>query len=400
MNLSPQQQDAVAAVRDWLASGGDRPFYLAGYAGTGKTTLARILAEEVDGRVIFAAYTGKAALVLRRAGCDNAQTLHSLIYVPVERDRSKLDEVLAKMRRLPDESPEREDLEAEATKLRRALRVPAFTVNEASDLAEADLLVVDEVSMVDERMGKDVLSFDRPVLVLGDPAQLPPVGNSAGFFTKREPDVMLTEVHRQAKDSPILEMATRVRSGKRLDLGHYGPGCEVVRKGTLSVEQAFRDFDQIICGKNATRKAINDAVRSYLGRPAGIPVEGDRLICTRNDKETGMLNGSFWAVTAARVDESRDQVRLSLLSLDRDDPQPSTAVAHLAPFQNRDLPYWDAEDAVEMDFGYAITCHKAQGSQWPRVLVYDQSWIARKDRHRWLYTALTRASVAATVVQL
>ena len=70
--------------------------------------------------------------------------------------------------------------------------------------------------MVDEELGRDLLSFGKPVLVLGDPAQLPPV-KGGGFFTEAEPDIMLTEVHRQAADNPIIRMSMVVREGGRLD---------------------------------------------------------------------------------------------------------------------------------------------------------------------------------------
>ena len=95
---------------------------------------------------------------------------------------------------------------------RKRLAQPAFTLNQFSPVKDAGLVVIDECSMVDDRMGQDLLSFGTKVLVLGDPAQLPPVRGS-GFFTDTEtPDVMLTEIHRQAKDNPIIAMATKVRN--------------------------------------------------------------------------------------------------------------------------------------------------------------------------------------------
>src|SRR5882757_10072335 len=166
--FSPQQDAALRAVAEWLKAKpgrGNTPavFRLFGYAGTGKTTLARHLAEGVEGNVVFAAFTGKAALVMRARGCVDARTIHSLIYRPKE-------------------------IESEE---------PSFVLNDDSEAAQAKLIIVDECSMVDEELGRDLLSFGRPVLVLGDPAQLPPV-KGGGFFTEAEPDFMLMEVHRQA----------------------------------------------------------------------------------------------------------------------------------------------------------------------------------------------------------
>ena len=171
MSWSPQQDAALEAVAEWLRRG-DRPvFRLFGYAGTGKTTLARHIAEGVDGEVAFGAYTGKAALVhAHRRAARDASTIHSLIYRSREADEGG----------------------------------PQFVLNRSSAAAKADLIVIDECSMVDEELGRDLLSFGQPVLVLGDPAQLPPV-KGGGFFTEAEPDVMLTEVHRQAQDNPIVQ---------------------------------------------------------------------------------------------------------------------------------------------------------------------------------------------------
>src|SRR5919112_4463044 len=163
MNLSPQQDDALKAVSRWLRTGRPQVFRLFGYAGSGKTTLARRIAEEAGGEVLFAAFTGKAAQVMRNKGCANARTIHSLIY-----------------------RPRGEKAEKETGELQ-----PAFSLNRASPVAKAKLIVVDECSMVDQALGHDLLSFATPVLVLGDPGQLPPVRGD-GFFTGGLPDVMLT----------------------------------------------------------------------------------------------------------------------------------------------------------------------------------------------------------------
>src|SRR6202035_5203735 len=167
---------------------------LFGYAGTGKTTLARQVAEGADGKVLFAAFTGKAALVMRSKGCFGATTIHSLIYKPQE----------------------------------SATATPSFELWDEAPASKAALIVIDECSMVDAELGRDLLSFGVPLLVLGDPAQLPPI-QGGGFFTEADPDVMLTEVHRQAKDNPIIRLSMDIRAGEYLEPGRYGE-TEVVRK--------------------------------------------------------------------------------------------------------------------------------------------------------------------------
>jgi exodeoxyribonuclease-5 len=140
MSWSPQQERAISDVRAWLADPkGKQVFRLFGYAGTGKTTLAKELAQSVRGDVLFATFTGKASLVLRQKGCEDASTIHSLIYKVDVNERT-----------------------GEAT----------FSLNPDSDLASAALLIVDEVSMVGEELANDLLTFNKRILVLGDPAQL------------------------------------------------------------------------------------------------------------------------------------------------------------------------------------------------------------------------------------
>ncbi len=140
MLFSPQQDAALVAVADWLKAGSPQIFRLFGYAGTGKTTLARHIAEDIDGDVLFAAFTGKAAQVLRSAGAENARTIHSLIYRP-----------------RGEETVEDEDKGTTTVS-------PMFSLNRASPVGKAALVIVDECSMVDEELGRDLLSFGTPLL--------------------------------------------------------------------------------------------------------------------------------------------------------------------------------------------------------------------------------------------
>src|SRR4029077_5347850 len=190
--FTPHQDAALKAVADWLKEkpgkrGARKVFRLFGYAGTGKTTLARHIADTVDGKVHFAAFTGKAALVMRSKGCAGATTIHSLIY----RARESGEEV------------------------------PDFVLWDDAPASKAQLIVIYEISMVDAELGRDLMSFGVPVLVLGDPAQLPPI-QGGGFFTEAEPDAMLTEVHRQACDNPIIRLSMDIRAGLDLEPGRYG----------------------------------------------------------------------------------------------------------------------------------------------------------------------------------
>ena len=362
MSWSQQQDEALKAVSSWLKGSGPQVFRLFGYAGTGKTTLARHLAEAIDGDVVFAAFTGKAALVLRSKGCADARTIHSLIYRP-------------------------RDLESEE---------PSFTLNGESDAASAKLIVIDECSMVDEELGRDLLSFGCRVLVLGDPAQLPPV-KGGGFFTEAEPDVMLTQVHRQAADNPIVRMSMIVREGGRLDFGAYGESRVIPRSAIDAA--AVTKADQVLVGLNKTRRAYNTRLRALFGREDPMPEVGDKLVCLRNDKKKGLLNGGVWTVkTTAPIRSGK--LRMSVTPED-ETGRKATRIAVLPQFfqgGEEEIPFALRRTSDEFDYGYALTVHKAQGSQWDEVVLFDESWAFREHRARWLYTGVTRAAERLTVV--
>lgn len=410
-NWSPQQDRALSAVSGWLEDPGDKQiFRLFGYAGTGKTTMARHLAGGVSGGVIFAAYTGKAASVLRASGAPDARTLHSLIYIPKERSRTQLlalqktlSEVDQMIKEAGDPQPSHlVERRAKMMKLveaeERSASRPAFDLNLESDLRGASLLVVDECSMVDDAMASDILSFGVPVLVLGDPAQLPPVSGE-GAFTNARPDIMLTEIHRQARDNPIIDLATRIRSGDPLPLGRYGDSEVTERTGP---ERAIA-ADQILVGLNRTRVSTNARVRQLRHLDADpYPGDGEKLVCLRNDKEFGFLNGTLH-IQKGPSTLAGGYVNLNIVPEDSPEGLPVLVPAHPEWFKGdpKDIGYWDRKNAQEFTFGYALTCHKAQGSQWSDVLVIDESESFRQadTSRRWLYTAVTRAKERVTVVR-
>jgi ATP-dependent exoDNAse (exonuclease V) alpha subunit len=367
--FSPQQDEALKAVADWLKEArmarAPQIFRLFGFAGTGKTTLARHIAEGVDGEVKFAAFTGKAALMLKAKGCEGATTIHSMIY------RSKSDE---------DGDPQ-------------------FTINRNSDVAKAALVIVDECSMVDEELGKDLLSFGTPLLVLGDPAQLPPV-KGGGFFTEHEPDVMLTEVHRQARDNPIVRLSMTIREGGRLEPGRYGD-TRVTRRGEIGREEMAElvlAFDQVLVGRNKTRRDFNRRMRELMGRTDPLPVASDKIVCLRNDRNKGLLNGQTFIVKGVGKAKSG----LVTMRVEPEDGTGMTAKVSVLPDfflgSEEQLPWAIRKQSDEFDYGYALTVHKAQGSQWDKVVLFDESFAFREHRDRWLYTAVTRAADRVVVV--
>ena len=375
MLFSPQQDEALKAVSRWLKEGRTPVFRLFGYAGTGKTTLAKHFAENVDGEVLFAAFTGKAAQVLRSRGATNARTIHSLIYRP------RGEETV-------------EDEETGKTSV-----APMFSINRQSPLAKAALIIIDECSMVDEQLGKDLMSFGTPILVLGDPGQLPPV-SGGGFFTEQEPDYLLSEIHRQAKDNPIIHLAMDVREGREIMRGDYG-AAQVISKSEVT-QSLVLDADQVLVGTNRTRRRYNQRLRELKGFSADYPQSGDKLVCLRNDPAKGLLNGSLWQVMSSSRETVKPGINLMIRPEDDDMDRGAAKIKLLkAAFEDveTDIPWSTRKRYDEFDFGYALTVHKAQGSQWNNVVLFDESYAFRDSRERWLYTAITRAAETLTIVR-
>lgn len=401
MDWSPEQEQAIASVLRWFHDLGGRGgvFRLFGYAGTGKTTIAKEIAAAIGGTTIFAAFTGKAALVLSSKGCHGARTVHSLIYLPREKCSAALQALSEEIDECTDEDRKRELLAAYAVE-RENLKRPAFNLNLKSELRDADLLILDEVSMIDMQIGQDLESFDVPILALGDPAQLPPV-RGQGYFTQAQPDFLLEQIHRQAEGSPILAMATAVRQGRILNY-REGDEAEVVPRGTYDAH-GLAEFDQVICGRNKTRRTINRHIRTKVMEvETPLPVIGDRIVCLRNDGESGLLNGSQWDVNGVE-DDPDDEDRLILTIAAAGDPDAYTfdvkAHKHYFLGTEDELPHYEVSKAQCFDYAYALTCHKAQGSQWERVAIINESECFRADQHKWLYTAVTRAAKKVTVIQ-
>lgn len=386
MEWSPQQSAGLDAVGRWhnqclaeLRAGEklSRPvYYLFGYAGTGKSTLTKHIAAQIDGKTVYAAYTGKAAMVMRKNGCDGAMTLHSAMY-----------EVKA--------DPETGEV--------------SFSFDIDGPFSEAALIAIDECSMVDAAMAKEILSYGRPVLVMGDPAQLPPVvsdrdrqnGTAAGYFTSHKPDTMLTEIHRQAEGNPIIRLARDVREGHPMRVGQYGESWVINRREITA--EIVMGVDQVLVGKNDTRAAYNTRIRQLLDRKNHMPAVDDRLVCIKNDRSRGIFNGGIFRVARLgpmkKGRAANGEVTMFLDNLDLPERDTIQVWSRHECFNGKlnDLPWQARKGLQEFDYGYALTVHKAQGSQWGSVLLLDQSTVFGLDHRRWLYTGITRAAERITI---
>ncbi|KZE35735.1 AAA family ATPase [Chelatococcus daeguensis] len=420
---SPQQAAAIAAIEDWFRrrTRDQQVFRLFGYAGTGKTTITRHAIGELglepmdrtggSGGVLYAAFTGKAALVMTRKGTP-ASTIHSLIYKVSEATPEEIERVTRELetlrKGLRSMGPaERSFAETQIRRLELRLadiHQPRFILNEQSLVRDADLIVLDEVSMVGAEMASDLLAFGKPILVLGDPGQLPPIkGDDA--FTDADPDVMLTDIHRQAETSAIIRLATLARQSVPIPYGEHDDFVWKMRRSDIGPHQ-FLKGGQVICGRNATRLFLNTAMKQAAGFPDAYPRGlGEKIICLKNRHDLGLVNGMFLDLS-----DIRDESPLAFSASVRTEDGTSVPgrqwfykghfddhVAYDAERLRRD--WRDMRGLVESVWGYAITCHKAQGSQWENVIVYDDG-LGRtaEDRARWLYTAITRAEQGLVIL--
>lgn len=424
VSLTKTQTHAIAAIRDWyLHRTHERQvFRVFGYAGVGKTTITAMAIEALGlepmtpgglGGVLFAAFTGKAVLVMTRKGTP-AQTIHSLIYRHSEASPEEIARVTEELAALERDLPrmgvaERGFAEAQIAQLKLRLdhiHEPQFVLNPQSDLRDADLLVLDEVSMVGKQMAEDLLAFGKPILVLGDPGQLSPVKDE-GFFVKGEPDVLLTEIHRQAADSPILRLATMARRGEPIPFGAFDDNVWKMSRHDVTPAQLLQG-GQVICGTNAMRRRLNMAMKQGAGFAADYPTgAGEKIICLRNRHDLGLINGMFLGLTNVQAHPHND--RAFRASVQTDD---GTCVSgtqefwrgeyddHVVFDPNRNRHEWAVRRGlIESSWGYAITCHKAQGSQYPTVIVVDDGFgHTAEERNRWLYTAITRAEYGLLIL--
>lgn len=353
---------------------------IAGFAGSGKTTLVQFIIDALDipvDDVVYIAYTGKASLVLRNKGCENSMTAHRLLY----RVKEKVDGSFE------------------------------FIPKRALDY-KYKIIVLDECSMLPEEMWNLLLSHKVHILALGDSGQLPPVDGNSSILDN--PHIMLTEIVRQAQENPIIRLSMDVREGKWLEYGG-SKECRIMPLSQVT-KGLLLGADQVLCGKNITRHSLNDQMRKmrFGDEYSPQPINGDKVICLKNQwnaigsNEEPLVNGCVGTINNIRLKDTslyKPEMKADFMS-DNNGFYDSLKMDYKIftekePTVNKNnwMRYPKLLRPYEFDYAQAITVHKFQGSEAEKVIVFDE-WLGDAEYHtKWLYTAITRASQKLVVVK-
>lgn len=393
MELTRKQEEGLKiAVERWKA--GEKYTVISGYAGTGKSTLVKFIIAALDvnpDKVAYVSFTGKAAEVLRKKGNKNAMTLHKLLYESIPKPAGGY-------------------------------------FHKPKPRLDYTIVVVDEISMVPKTLVDELFRHKVYVICLGDPFQLPPIDKDEDNHLLDNPHIFLDEIMRQEENSEIIQLTMKIRAQEPLEL-FKGNEVQVLSKSSLNSGMLLW-ADQIITATNATRTQVNNQVRGLLGKGPD-PEDGDKIICLRNYWEDFNMNGdplvngtvgtltnsyrNQVAIPAYLARESgvksfdvligdfiADESIYPIIDIDRHmlltgekccDWRLSYKLGKLRPRIGDIVP-------KEFAYGYAITAHKSQGSEWDRVLVIEETFPFNKVEHaRWLYTAATRAVNKLVIVR-
>lgn len=378
MKITTEKKLVLEKIIAWLKNKNRQPYItLGGYAGTGKTTLTAIIRQLLHKsnpkiKIALVSYTGKAARVLAdtlkkqeaKFKQDHVGTIHSLIYAPI---------------------------------INRASDITGW---KKKDKLDVKLIIVDEASMVDYQLWQDLLSFNIPIIAIGDHGQLPPV--EGNFNLMEKPELKLEKIYRQAAHNPIIQLSIEARTKGKIAIGKYSDHVEKInRQDPLSQEKVqellekYNDETMILTGYNHTRAKINDFIRQHkFFDITPEPIVGDKVICLKNNHLKNIYNGMTGYITHLEsIDEDAYYAEIDLgeIQYKGDIYKPQFGSLKTNNYVQGKRSKIRGLDLF--DFGYALTVHKAQGSQAKRVILFEERFKQMDDNQwcRWLYTGVTRA---------
>ena len=386
-----QQLELVYELFDWymmfISGKSEKQYFsLSGPAGSGKTTIIRYAIEyiglEID-RVICAAYVGKAVTVLSTHGL-KASTIHSLIYSPaiVPELDDKGNPVLNR-----NGDP--------ITKIK-------FFKKEQLDYPYS-LIIIDEASMINDQLRDELLSFNVPIIFIGDKNQLEPIFGKGSVMLK--PDFILTQIMRQKENDPIIALSQMAIRGIPFREGTYGKSSVIT---SLKLDKSLlTKYDVILVPTNKRRESLNNFIRSnILGQSSIFPIPGERMICRQNNWNVSIGNGLFLTNgTAGEVIDIYKMQSTKYFDIDFKADVSNQTKKNLSV----DLEYLKSTPEErkafgmsrfnKFEYGYAITIHLSQGSQYQRVLFIDEPISGDyENRNKARYTAITRASESIDIL--
>lgn len=375
MKLSSDQAKALKKILFWYAGKKTQFITLGGYAGTGKTTLIAVLKSYLSKnkiKIALCSYTGKATQTLKDKlkehgvlkSKDKVSTIHGLIYDPIENAQG------------------------------------VIIGWERKEEIDVDLIIVDEASMIDENIWLDLISYNIPIIAVGDHGQLPPI--KGNFNLMQKPHLTLEKIHRQAKDNPIIKVATMARKTGYIEAKKYEEKVVKYSVDNYDFHQASTDLLEnykedmlILCGYNHTRVTINQFIRNNLGFELPQPQPGDRVICLRNNHKKNIYNGMLG--TIKEIEIINDDFYKAEINMDGAE-KPYVGSIYAPQFGSKESINFTQQrkkigESDLFDFGYALTVHKAQGSEASKVVLFEERFKKMDDEQwrRWLYTAVTRA---------
>lgn len=386
MELNYKQDQAVKlAVARYITK---EPYtVISGFAGTGKSECVKYIIAALGfypEQVAYIAYTGKAAKVLRDKGCPNAMTAHKLLYKSIQ---------------LPNGSYR---------------FIPQIPLEK-----QYKCIIVDEVSMLPKEMWDLLLKHHIYTIAMGDPEQLPPINPEENNHVLDNPHIFLDEIMRQEYDSEIIRLATHIREGKHLSLYECSnEQCRIYPREELT-DGMLLWADTILCATNSTRTSLNEFVRELYGY-GDEPEEGDKIISLKNHwddvseiEKAPLTNGTILTIGAynkqtIKVPEfiyekrnipimitdaiTEDGDLFNGLIIDYNSIKTGQKTLNGRQEYKMSKSKTLMNPPYEFAYGYAMTVWKAQGSQWGKVLGFEETFPREEELHRrYLYTLITRA---------